>query len=268
MQCAAQPSAAPAGPDVPKYLPAQLCSARWPQWPQWAAHTPVLGAPLTHLLGASGRQASNVWRALELRPGEGCRGRAASQHLAASHRGGAPNNRPDREPRDPSPRRAGYLGTLVHPHLPYTVIPPISIHSCLLAPCSIYYSTYLSVHTSSLIFGWVGRREQRLNCDPQFSQGWNNTLQPVAYCQTVTQQPTLIPISTPPAVNQHAARDKWKRNRPSCRLSHNHNTIYSASAHFASPWQYCNPHARYPSCNGPASKGSQASTSYHILLRY
>lgn len=36
---------------------------------------------------------------------------------------------------------------------------------------------------------------------------------------------------------------------------------------FASPWQYCNPHARYPSCNGPASRGSQAAPPTHVLLR-
>lgn len=188
----AQPSAEPAGPDVPKYLsrPALLCPVA-PVAPVGCPHPGLGGAPLTHLLGGSGREASNVWRALRSRPGEGCIGRAASQHLAAtaaSHRGGTPNNRPRQGAPGSKPSQSwvlGYFGTSAPPthsstYLLHTFMPTHSVLDLL---------QHLSIcpHLVPPIFGWVGRREQRGKSDPQSSQGWSSTLQPVAYRQTATQ---------------------------------------------------------------------------------
>lgn len=155
-----------------------------------------------------------------------------------------------------------------------TVVPSSSIRSC--PPLSVldlnsmylFLPTFPSTLPPSISGGWVGAQADSKNDragvtdpPPQASQGWN------------TSSTSRCILSDSHSVSQHQSQCQRRRRSTehrqaetnakgtglSCRLSHNHNTIYSASAHLASPWQYCNPHARYPSCNGPASKGSQAA---------
>lgn len=122
--------------------------------------------------------------------------------------------------------------------------------------------SFLSSISGGWVDGWMDNKNDKPRVtDPQASQGWNtlSTARCIpSACHSVSQH--QIPMPTPPAVNRTQAETNAKGTGLSCRLSHNHNTIYSASAHLASPWQYCNPHARHPSCNGPASKGSQAAS--------
>lgn len=161
------------------------------------------------------------WRS---RPGEGLqRGRAASQHLAvtaASHRGGTPNNLPDREPRASDPRGDEYPGTLVHPFLPYTH----SRYGSYLTS-STYLILYLFMpapywtSTPALHFRWVSRyrgRQEQQRVTPKVSlrAGTPHHNQQLSDCHSVSQH--LIPCQHRRR-STHAGRDKthsrWKRNQ-------------------------------------------------------
>lgn len=70
-------------------------------------------------------------------------------------------------------------------------------------------------------------------------------------------------LSTP-LCRQRQLQKEWAV--PSCRLSHNHNTSqHTPPRRICFTLPCCNPHARYPSCNGPASEGSQGAIPSNLL---
>lgn len=110
--------------------------------------------------------------------------------------------------------------------------------------------------------GWVGRQERRRKSDPQnFTQGWNTlSTNPRHTVRLSLSKPTSSPIPDTAGGQHNAGRDSCKKKPAFPAGSHIIITRYTPPRRiFASPWQHCNPHARYPSCNGPASRGSQAA---------